>query len=812
MANDAIERIKASADCVALFKRFWSTCWRERGNCVCPWHKDSPERPSLSVDRVKAHCFAEGKSWDAIDLYREGMGCSKSEAIRALSLELGITPAERPRKGKGKPGLPQESDPEKVQEKLRSDWKVLSSHELPEEALSYLTGERKLGPSIEALKKKRCIGYDKRSGGIAFPVTDWKESTLYGIQTCPVGSGEKRFKAGSKTEKGMLRISNGGDHLVVSEGVFDAMAIYDACCRELFLDSVSLYSANGWKKVGDLPGNPVLFFDADWAGYHAACRCLKSFWAKVALIDYELLDGWGKDPNDILRCGRGDLILQAVKSARRPADEAEAARWIEGLLERLRAILGAVPEEDTEERKKLSDDMEKFEREMRSENPPKRDGEPSLEERLSEINATHAIVMLGGKCCVMNEYTDPVFGRNELSFSSVADFRNYYDAERYSVSYDSPPRSIGRIWLSSKNRRQYRGIVFSPQKDVPDHYNMWKGFAIEPRQGDWSLFKSHIFNVIACGNIDVFRYLMAWMAHGVQQPGGKRPGTCIVLRGDQGTGKSLFVKQFGYLFGSHFLHITNQYQITGRFNNHLKNALIVFIDEGIWAGDKHAEGVLKGMITEDMIAVEPKGKDVFMVENHVRLLIASNNEWVVPAGIDERRFFVLDVDGGSATKQNASYFEPIFQQMDNGGREAFLYDLLQVELEGFNLRSFPRTGALADQIIHSMGSVEKFWLEKLQSGFLRFNSGEWEQYVTCKDLYTQYTEFCKTTGERYPDIQTHFGKNLRKLCPKLRRKRFWIENAKIPVLTFPDLEQCRNLFENVVNFQVEWDEVEAGAG
>lgn len=357
MANDVIGRIKAAADCAALFKRFWGTHWRERGNCVCPWHTDSPERPSLSVEREKVHCFAEGKSWDAIDLYQEGTGCTKAEAIKALALEFGITPAERSKRTSNP-----DTDPAA---RLRRDWKAFSGCEISQEALSYLTEERKLGPSIEALKKKRCIGYDKRAGAVAFPVTDWQESTLFGIQVCPLGGGEKRFRKGSKTDKGILRISNGGDHLVVCEGVFDAMAVYDACSRELFLDSVSLYSASGWRKVGDLPGNPVLFFDADWAGYHAACRCLKAFWAKAALIDYELIDGRGKDPNDLLKAGRGDLILQAVKTARRPADEAEAARWIENILSRMRTILEAMPDGEAAEKEKLSRDLDAFSREMR---------------------------------------------------------------------------------------------------------------------------------------------------------------------------------------------------------------------------------------------------------------------------------------------------------------------------------------------------------------------------------------------------------------------------------------------------------------
>jgi hypothetical protein len=38
----------------------------------------------------------------------------------------------------------------------------------------------------------------------------------------------------------------------------------------------------------------------------------------------------------------------------------------------------------------------------------------------------------------------------------------------------------------------------------------------------WSLFKRHIFEVIANGNKKSFHYILAWMAH-LAKPGGQRP-------------------------------------------------------------------------------------------------------------------------------------------------------------------------------------------------------------------------------------------------------------------------------------------------
>ena len=50
----------------------------------------------------------------------------------------------------------------------------------------------------------------------------------------------------------------------------------------------------------------------------------------------------------------------------------------------------------------------------------------------------------------------------------------------------------------------------------------------------------------------------------------------------------------------------------------------------------------------------------------MRLLITSNAEWVVPAGLEERRFVVLEV--GREKMQNHGYFAALMSQIDNSGK------------------------------------------------------------------------------------------------------------------------------------------------
>ena len=48
-------------------------------------------------------------------------------------------------------------------------------------------------------------------------------------------------------------------------------------------------------------------------------------------------------------------------------------------------------------------------------------------------------------------------------------------------------------------------------------------------------------------------------------------------------------------------------------------------------GDKKGEGVLKALITEPRLQLEAKFRDPIMVENRLRIIVASNNDWIVPS-------------------------------------------------------------------------------------------------------------------------------------------------------------------------------------
>lgn len=439
--------------------------------------------------------------------------------------------------------------------------------------------------------------------------------------------------------------------------------------------------------------------------------------------------------------------------------------------------------------------------------------EDAINPALRMLNERHAVISnIGGKCRVVEEVMDRVLGRTRLTRQSFEDFRNRYMNQSVVVGMDDKNRPItvpmGAWWLKQEARRQYDTIVFAPGHEVTGSYNLWKGFAFRSMPGEkHQAFLDHVLNNICSGNQEYYKYLIGWMARAVQQP--DSPGqVAVVMRGRMGTGKGVFWKVFGSLFGRHYMQVTDPKHLVGNFNSHLRDCVVLFADEAFYAGDKKHESILKAIITEDHVVVEAKGVDAESSPNYLHVGMSSNSRWVIPAGMDERRYFVLDV--GDNKRQDFAYFKSLAAVMADGGSENLLHFLLTYDLEGFNVRDMPKTEALQEQKLYSLDPEEEWWYDILINGQLLDIHHGWETEVVCQDLQDAFYERMKTVGVQRRASPTALGKFLQRVLPPGYPKSYqkfverevmedggWTRKVKTRPrhYGFPTLDECRRHFE-----------------
>jgi Family of unknown function (DUF5906) len=391
--------------------------------------------------------------------------------------------------------------------------------------------------------------------------------------------------------------------------------------------------------------------------------------------------------------------------------------------------------------------------------PPPTTGNESQQQLLNELNRDNCVVLDGGRALVLRfervEYSvgDETYAFDAPIFLRPNDFRTFYLNRRVQISKDES-MPLGAWWLMHRQRRQYDGLVFKPgaPKVVGGKLNLWRGWGVEPKQGDWTLMKRHIEEVLCASEKSVSDYSFKWLAWAVQHPD-MPPEVAIAFLGEQGTGKGALGKAFCRIFGQHARHVSSADHLTGHFNAHLRQCSFLFADEAFAPKDKAAEGALKRMITESTLPIEAKGRDRIEVPNCLHIMLASNNDWVIPAGMHERRWVVQKVS--DSQRQKPEWFGPLYKQLESGGYAAMLFDLLAMELGDWHPRQIVRTTALVKQQLQSLSALDEWWLEVLHTGVLVGALKDEPNRAVSNDYNEEFTE--STAFTKITRVRRHKG-------------------------------------------------------
>lgn len=348
--------------------------------------------------------------------------------------------------------------------------------------------------------------------------------------------------------------------------------------------------------------------------------------------------------------------------------------------------------------------------------------------KLAKMNKRHAYIeSYGGKPVILSYTYSNVYNKEIIEFRTPESIEKYYNNSVIELD-KGKLITLGKWWLGHTNRRQYNSIIFDPSKPKEYKYNedgvaynLWEGFNYKPKKGIWKQTRKHIWKILANKDKIKFRYILQWFAWCVQNPS-ERAQVAIVLKGKEGAGKGFIFSQFVEIFGRHGMHIASRNHLTGKFSGHLSLVVFLFADEAYYPGDKEVEGALKQLITENKVTREAKNKDAVLDKNMLHIGMATNNDWVIPASGDSRRYFINEVDNMYAKNQTSDYnrkiyFDKLWSEMKNGGKEAMLFDLLNLKLNNWNPWEYvPETNELNKQSIMSLSRTHKAILSMLEEG------------------------------------------------------------------------------------------------
>jgi hypothetical protein len=307
----------------------------------------------------------------------------------------------------------------------------------------------------------------------------------------------------------------------------------------------------------------------------------------------------------------------------------------------------------------------------------------------------------------------------------------------------------------------------------------------------------HIRLIWCDDDTNAYEYLMNWMAHLVQRPWVKM-GVCPVINGSYGTGKGIVVQKLGGIIGKrHFQDVGDIDDVVGRFNaSDMGAPVLLFIDEGAWGGDRKIGGKLRKLVTESTHRVEKKFMSKYTVDSYCNFVFASNEDWVVPCDIGERRWFMLrsrDTHGGGQTPDTERYFSRL-----GAVRPDWLaHYLYERDLSTFNPQAFPPTRARQQQVERSMASVARWWNTRLCEGWDCFSAeGDpvvgWPVGVRLVKAYVYRTYSDDTVHGKESEV--HFWRKFKEMAPL----DFVRPRGQPPSVRFASLDECKAKFRAFV--------------
>lgn len=394
--------------------------------------------------------------------------------------------------------------------------------------------------------------------------------------------------------------------------------------------------------------------------------------------------------------------------------------------------------------------------------------------KLDEMNEKHAFInSVSGKPMVMCHVISPLANRKVIEFRTPDAIITQYSNQ--SVQIGKTVIDLGKWWIRHTKRREYETVIFDPSKgkEWEGCYNLWGGITVEPKKGCWKHSLKHLYKILCNKDQAKFKYLIKWLAWLVQNPG-ERAEVAVIFKGKEGAGKGFIFSQFLKIYGQHGIAISNRQHLTGQFNGHLRQVVFLFADEAYYPGDKEVEGTLKQLITEEQIPIRDLYKTLGPSKNCLHIGMSTNQEWIIPAGEDSRRYFINEVDNCYAKNQTLNhlreeYFDKLWKEMDNGGREAMMYDLQNMDLHHWHPRNnVPMTEEMTKQRLLSLPKIHKLFLSFIEDGIFPGElNRELEYIVSAKVLY-DYLEEIEPDSKRYSSrMKSDFIKKLG--AKKIRR-------------------------------------------
>jgi hypothetical protein len=390
-------------------------------------------------------------------------------------------------------------------------------------------------------------------------------------------------------------------------------------------------------------------------------------------------------------------------------------------------------------------------------------------------------------------------------FSDTADFM---------LRFDSGEKSLMSKYFQENyyHVRSFHKIDFQPYLTTdPVHrniFNLWNGFQYEfvdaLAEGDdekinnsvqdgLDLILYHIREIICDGDEIIYEYILNHIAHMFQKPN-EKPGVAVLLQSpEHGTGKNRLTDFLMAVVGTNNCYKANQMeQVCSKFNFHIQGKLLVIGDEiANYTSHKFADQ-LKAVITEIWKAIEPKGKDSYVIHSFERYWFTSNNDFPFRVDKGDRRLLPLRVS--AAKKGDVEYFNRLSAAIDDTEVQRAFFNLMcRRDIQDWNFRAIPTTQLKSELIMEGLDNAVHFMIDYASKHRLEIST------MKVGVVREHYVDWCRQNGHK--EVSTRkFNKDIKNALGICKKKGTSGDRSPEYTLNKKDIEQAVRTLLNAPKF------------
>ncbi len=339
----------------------------------------------------------------------------------------------------------------------------------------------------------------------------------------------------------------------------------------------------------------------------------------------------------------------------------------------------------------------------------------------------------------------------KMSYSHLSYENPVYNDKGICTGVNTLPFINKWIGCTHNIRRKDDIDIYPNEIDCPDNiFNLWRPFAMEImsepytyKQSELEIILHHI-KILCNHDENVYDYFIKWIAQMIQYPHIKTIMPTFIS--GEGAGKGTLFKLFEKMLGSEKVFETTNpnRDIWGDFNGMMCNCFLINLNELSKKDTIEAEGKIKGLITDNTLAINQKGIPQYKIKSYHRFITTTNKEEPLNSSAGDRRNLIIR--SSDEKKGDYTYFDIIHGYLEDIDVIRTCYDYFKniPGMSNFKDIPIPQTEYQSNLKEISKSPIHQ-WLES----FTREHYNEEEIELLGSEIYERFKHWCCANGIKY---------------------------------------------------------------